>query len=225
MDFNRNKGYFQSSNAPRNIGIGLGIFGLILFAAGEAGFIFGILFIAGGIALFYFMDIKKRLSDSEFDQICESQVQDMRNEALSKLGLDEDEVSEAGHIQVSSYDYDTHSPSILRKQGKDGVWRTSQYMVAVLFSSQDVLHCFVRRFSVIGNETTDSIEEHFYRDITSFKVAPNVRNDQINAEYVELTKANGSTFNFAFKRADSERVTRSINAMRNLLKDKRQTMA
>jgi len=223
MDYNHNRRYFENSKVPMYISIGLGVFGLLLFAGGEVGVILGLLFIAGGGAVFYFLDYKKRISDEELDRICESQIRDLKTEALNKLGIDEDEVNEAGHFQVSCYDYDARGT--LNKKGKDGVWRSSQYKTDIFFFSRDVAHCFTRSFSIIKNEQRDSTEEYFYRDIVSVKVAENERKDQVCGEYVELTTTAGTVFKFAFRKSEADKVSRSINGMRNLLKDKKQTMA
>jgi hypothetical protein len=223
MNYLRNKSYFveMKPTLPRNLRIGLLIAGgILVFAAG-----FGLILLAI-VAICYFIDkskLKKIISDSELDQVCENMIRDLKTEALNKLSVDEDEVREANHIQVSNYDNSHKTPGVLYKQGKDGVWRSSQYEVALLFFSRDLVHCFVRKFSIIKDEHHDSIEEYFYRDIVSIKVTQDERNAQ--SEYIELTTSAGTAFKFAFRKSDAERVNRSINAMRNLLKSKKQGMA
>ena len=222
MDLSNIKKYFagEKSTLSRNVKIGLLIAGVILIPA--AGF--GILLIAV-IPICSYLDknkSRKIISDSKLDQYCENQVRDMKIEALNKLGIDEDEVREAEHIQVSGYDNASKASGILYKQGKDGMWRSSQYKVALLFCSKDMVHCFVRRFSLIRDEQYDSIEEYFYRDIVSIRATKDDRNAQ--TEYIELTTSAGLAFKFDFKKDDSENVNRSISAMRNLLKEKKQSM-
>jgi len=223
MDYNRNMKYFDADKATlsRNVKIILIIAGVLLLAAYGIG-----LLLIGVVILFHFLDKSannKRISDSELDHLCESQFSDLRAEALNRIGLDEDEVSAANHIQVSSYDTTSKGMGIKYRQGKDGVWRSSQYEVALFFFSNDLVHCFVRRFSIIRNEQKDTVEEYFYRDIVSLKVDQNDK-DAHGGEFIELTTSAGTTFRYSFKKADSEKVNRSINAMRNLIKEKKQAM-
>ena len=226
MDFNYNRRYFEEkSKVPLYTGIGLGVFGLLLFTGGEVGVILGLMFIAGGAAVFYFFDYKRRIEDSEIDQICANQVVDLRDVALDKLGVDEDEVSEAGHLQISGYDVQSKTVGVLYKLGNDKVWRSTQYEIVVFFFSKEAVHCFVRKFSIISNEQFDTIEEFFYRDIVSVKVIQNDQGVHSGGNYIELTTTAGTVFKYDFKKTDSEKVNRSINAMRNLIKEKRQTMA
>ena len=220
MDYNRIiSGYFKEKlTLSREVKIGVAIAGAILL------FVKGIgLLVLAIIPICAYLDKRKSISDSELDQYCESRVGDLKNEAINKLGIDEDEIREVQPIQVSGYDNVSKAWNILYKQGKDGMWRSSQYEVSLLFCSKDTVHCFVRRFSIISDEHSDSIEELFYRDIVSIKVAQDNRNAQ--TEFIELSTSVGSVFKFAFKKVDSEYVNRSINAMRNLLKEKKRSMA
>ena len=222
------KRYFEGelSMLPRNFKIGLVILACIfIIPMNFFGIFLGILFLAF-VSICYYMEKtvnKKIFSDSQLDQYCESLVKDLKTEALNRLNLDEDEVREVEPVQVSGYDNTSKAWGILYKQGKDSMWRSSQYQVAVIFCSKDMVHCFVRNFSIIMNDSHDSVEEYFYRDIVSIKVA----RDDSNAknEYIELTASSGTAFKFAFKKSDSENVNRSIGAMRNLIKAKKQSMA
>ena len=220
MDYSRIiRNYFKEKpTLSREVKIGVAIAGAILLLLKGVG-----LLVLAVIPLCSYLDKRKRISDSELDQYCESRVGDLRIEAMNKLGIDEDEIREVQPIQVSGYDNVSKAWGILYKQGTDGMWRSSQYEVSLLFCSKDMVHCFVRRFSIISDERSDSIEELFYRDIVSIKVAQDGRNTQ--TEYIELSTSAGSVFKFAFKKVDAEYVNRSINAMRNLLKEKKRSMA
>ena len=220
MDYSRIKNYFnEKPTLSREVQIGMGIAGVVLLFV----IWWGGLLVLAVIAICYYLDIKKSISDSELDQYCESRVGDLKIEAINKLGIDEDEVSEVQPLQVSSYDNASKALGALYKQGNDGIWRSSQYMVTILFCSKEMIHCFVRRFSIIRDGHNDSIEEYFYRDIVSIKVTQDDRN--VQTEYIELSTSAGPVFKFAFKKVDSEYVNRSINAMRNLIKEKKRSMA
>ena len=222
MDYSRTIKYFaeDKSTLSRNAKIILIIAGIFLLPAVGLGLI-----PIAIVVVLHFTDKsynKNRISDYELDQICESQFPDLKDVALNKIGLDEDEVNATNHIQVSSYDM-TSKGSIKYRQGKDGMWRSSQYEVALFFFSNELVHCFVRRFSVLRNEQKDTMEEYFYRDIVSLKVAHDDKSAH-GGECIELTTSAGTTFRYSFKPSDSEKVNRSISAMRNLIKEKKQGM-
>ena len=222
MDYNRIKIYFEEEKPilSRDVKNGLAIAGGILLLAGGVG-----LLLLAVIPICSYLDkrkIEKKISDGELDRYCEGRVEDLKIEAINKLGFDEEEVCEVQHIQVSDYDNASKASGILYKQGKDGIWRSSQYEVSLLFCSKDMIHSFVRRFSIIMDKHSDSIEEYYYRDIVSIKVTQDAVNAQ--KEYIELSTSAGTVFKFAFKKADSAYVNNSINAMRNLLKEKKQSM-
>jgi hypothetical protein len=248
MDYKRNKKYFLGGYTGLFIALIFWFIGLAVLAANV---IVGILFIGIGVAVFYFLYLKGQIKDEEIDRICEEQVKNIRVDAMNKLGLDEEEIKEAEPIIVHGYKTvgckrgDYVAIDTLYKLGKDGVLRTSNYQATVFFFSKDQVHSFTRDFSLIDDEKFDGTEEYFYRDIVSVsteqgkldvamgsaalalmqgKSARNIPTKKVNYECFNLTTSGGTNMLGFFKKTDSDNVSRSINAMRNLLKTKKQAM-
>jgi hypothetical protein len=197
----------------------------------------GILVISG---IILWLVLKKKITDSEIDQACIDAIQNIKNEAINRLGVDEDQVKMAEPILIKGYDFFDDSSDILYKQGKDGIWRSSQYKAVLFFFSSEQVFCFSRTFSLIKrDEQYDSTDEYFYRDIVSVSTTQNKRRITINekvdgkktpvtsevtSECFRLTTSGGTSVQATVTKKDTEAVNRSINAMRNLLKDKKQIM-
>jgi hypothetical protein len=245
MDFKKNTKYFGTSGWGWLILIFVGlIFGASLMAVnGFFGFIILAVGVVGGILL----KVKGGgIKDEDIDKICLGQIGNIKSVALNKLGVDEDQVSAAEPIIVSGYNFKEKDSDIHYKMGKDGTWRSSQYEVVVFFFSDSQVHSFKRTFSIVKDESFDETEEYFYRDIVSVAttqgqfqamvgVAPgslgklNSQQAQrltktVKYEYFKLTTSGGTAIQATFRKQDSNTIERSVAAMRNLLKAKKQAM-
>jgi energy-coupling factor transporter transmembrane protein EcfT len=249
MDYKRNKKYFIGSavsDALIEVGIVFLMFGVIftvilnLLSRFQLGFIwFTIFLIVVGLGFVVSGLVVKgrKIKDSEIDQICQQQISNIKKAALNKLGIDEDEVKEANPIIVGGYRFDDKENNVLYKKGADGLWRSSEYQITLIFFSREQVYSFIRIFSIISDEKFDKTQEYFYRDIVSVsteqrkvtykppgaikKAAPQTA----TYEYFDLASSGGTHMIGFFKKSDSEDIDRSIIAMRNLLKDKKQVMA
>ena len=159
----------------------------------------------------------------ELDNFCDAKTANIMSEAMEKLGLDEEDVTESEPIVVQGYN--------LLKAGLwyrwwdpwDGMSRSSEYQVSLFFFSKEQVHSFVRTFSLIGNEQFDSTDEYFYRDIVSVSTSQEQAGGGI-ADCFTLTTSGGTSIRASFKKSDADNINRSISAMRNLLKSKKQAM-
>ncbi len=226
MDYSKNQKYFQKVNMK--LPIGLIVAGAIIFLAGLGGSagaaFFGILLIAAGAAYLYF---KKNgaPTDQEYDAEVSRQLEGLKQKALSKLGVDEDEVKEIEPIIIGGYDFDHFS---MCKLGKDNRWRTNRYEAIYLFFSQNEVHCYSYDFYTTEEKKTESTDVYFYKDIVSASTASSSvkltddKGVQKDYEYesFKLTTAGGTALNVSMR--DVDEAQRSINAMRQLLRAKKQ---
>lgn len=252
MDYKRNRQYFSDYRVLFAycffIGLALIIGGPIVVnlitdnirRPPDLGWLIG-LSVVGGIALviysFYCLYLQNsQLSDSDLDRICDQQAKNIKAAAMKKLGIDEDELKEAKPIIVGGYSFNEKATNILHKQGKDGMWRSSEYQITIIFFSREQVYSFIRTFSIIDNEKYDKTQEYFYRDIVSVSTEQgkmtftppgqdkNLAPKTIVFEYFDLASSGGTHMIGFFKKTDSDNIDRSIAAMRNLLKAKKQEM-
>lgn len=221
MDYQKNQKYFQTINYKG--AIILIVIGAIIFfvdlseSAGAA--IVGLLLLAGGIA-FIVMKKKGIVTDAEYDASVASMLNNMQAKALNKLGVDEDEVKEIAPISFDGYVYKGASQA---KKGEDGLWRTNKYESVMLFFSEHEVHCYTYNFDTTSQKQTEATDVYFYKDIVSVSTASDtvqVLGQNVDYEYFKLTTAGGTALSVSLR--DVSNAQRSINAMRALLKTKKQ---
>lgn len=221
MDYKKNKKYFKTINYKNPI-IAI-VIGAIIFFVGigkSAGAVlFGLLVLAGGIG-YIVLKRKGIVTDEEYDSAVASMLKDLHNRALNKLGVDEDEVKEIAPISFDWYVYQGASQA---KKGKDGLWRTNKYEAVMLFFSDNEVHCYTYNFDTTTQRQTESTDVYFYKDIVSVSTASDsvkVLDKNVDYEYFKLTTAGGTALSVSLR--DVGNAQRSINAMRALLKTKKQ---
>lgn len=221
MDYQKNQKYFQPVNYVP--GILILIFGLLVFVSGistSAGMaIFGLLCaIAGGMLI----AVKKKgiVTDAEYDASVSSMLHNIQAKALNKLGIDEEEVKEIAPIYFGGYDYRNASQI---KKGDDGIWRADKYKYVILFFSEREVHCYTYKFNTTSQKQTEETDVYFYKNIVSVSTASDsiqVLGKNIDDEYFKLVTTGGTAFSVSIQDASSAQ--RSINAMRQLIKEKNQ---
>lgn len=119
----------------------------------------------------YFCDargcLSKGIPDAEFDANKERQIAalNLRNKALGKLGLDEDQVKEVDPIMIIGPDYDNSTYKMI---GLDGVYRYSAYQITYIFCSANQVYVYQYTINLDINTKRERAEEYFYKDITNF---------------------------------------------------------
>lgn len=217
MDYKKNQKYFKKTNKKGPI-ICI-VIGLLIMMMGRGGIFIGLLLIAAGIGIIV-LQIKGAVSDEEYDASVASQLNDMKQRALSKLGIDEDEVTEIEPIAISGYNYNGFNNA---KRGKDNRWRTDRYRYALLFFSPNEVHCYTYDFKTTADEKTEATDVYFYKDIVSVSTASEttkIYENDYNYETFKLTTAGGTALTVSIR--DMDNVQRSVNAMRQLLRQKKQ---
>ena len=174
MKYERNKAYFEPEVPEQSTlpGIILTFIGVITLPI-----IIGFVLLPIGILLWIgaAKSNKSRIvvTDAEIDHVCQNRVNNLEEIALKKLGIKKKQVEEAKPIQIADYYYGDISEDCpyLEKQGKDGMWRSSNYNAMVFFFSKDQVYGFCFRFSLLEDEKLEISDECFYGDIVSLSVA------------------------------------------------------
>jgi hypothetical protein len=110
------------------------------------------------------------MKDEVYEEMVQTRINglNLKQTALGKIGLDEDQVNEIAPIFLHGYNYDSDS---LTKFGKDGRSRSSKYDAAYLFFSDTHVYMFVHTFDMTSGAKKESTEEYFYKDVTNFSTS------------------------------------------------------
>lgn len=231
MDYELNRRYFagQSSLGPAIL-ISMGVFFLLILLSNLAmpwcdivGTIpFGIL----GIPLIVFGIILRKktkqppISDERYDINVRSNLTTLREQAINALGIDESEVQEIEPIEFDGYSY-TGANNI--KQGKDGRYRSNKYQSVIIFFSENEAHVYKYTFDTTIDKHSEETEVYFYSDIVSVSTSTDIietMGKKIESDYFKLTTAGGNALTVSV--FEQNGVQQSINAMRALLREKKQ---
>jgi hypothetical protein len=93
----------------------------------------------------------------------------------------------------------------------------------MLFFSEHEVHCYTYNFDTTSQKQTEATDVYFYKDIVSVSTASDtvqVLGQNVDYEYFKLTTAGGTALSVSLR--DVSNAQRSINAMRALLKTKKQ---
>ncbi len=241
MDLELNKGYFNPSRKLSDMGkCAL----LILFLAGIS-VMFAINAIVGlviwGVGFFVFIfsrETKDVVNGSDYDNSVNRYLSTtVKMQALEKLGIDEEEVKEIPPIILGGYVYpdvvkDKDGREIMKgeiREGLDGKWRSSIFKVAILFFSQNEMHCYARRFDTLNEGILEETTEvYFYQDIVSVstltiedKIKVGDKEIAMKREAFKLTTKAGTSISVNLS-SDASEAQQSVSAMRALLREKKQ---
>ncbi|MBQ4430583.1 MAG: hypothetical protein IJP89_06305 [Synergistaceae bacterium] len=231
MDYSRNATYF--TDLPKGgcsgcLGILLGLGGIGGLLNGDIVAGIGCIVVAGILVAMSSSAQNKdtRISGGEYDAAIAKYVDGLsRTRVLEKLGVNASEVREIAPIILGGYEF---AGADKVKQGTDQRWRSNVYKVVMLFFSRNELYCYTLRFMTtedyILNEATDV---YFYQDVVSVSTASvnetvEVGENEItiNTEAFTLTTKGGTSITVNL--LNSQYAQKSINAMRALLREKKQ---
>lgn len=227
MDFEKNQRYFEGvSFKGANALIGWGIvIAVISFGLAPSKVVAAIIFLmigAGMIVLSVFVrknTNKKIVTDQDYDMEIVKQLVGLKERAMNKLGLDEDEVNEIEPITIHGFKYRGYDRA---KYGEDFLWRTNKYEAVMFLFSQHELHCYTWTFDTLKQEQRERTDVYFYKDIVSVTTETDtveVLSTKFDCEYFKLTTTGGTSISASVR--DLDNAQRSINAMRALIKNKK----
>ncbi len=185
-------------------------------------------------AIRYFMArgcLKKTLSDSGYDELVRRKVDslNLRAKAISKIGLDEDEIKEIDPVCLEGYRFE----NAYQRYGDDKLWRSSKYEVTWIFASDKQLYVYSYQFNLDEDGKRERTEEYFWKDITNFSTITETREvgvdwDSKKGEYT--SRKNIDTQDFAIvvpgdkyicAARQDESVETAIRAMKAKLREKK----
>ncbi len=91
----------------------------------------------------------------------------LRQKALNKIGLDEDEVSEIPPAMFEGFIY----KNAYAKKNSSGRWVSSAYQVSWIFFSATQIYIYRHTFNMDEDKKNESTDEFFYKDVTSFSTS------------------------------------------------------
>lgn len=108
----------------------------------------------------------KTISDEEYLDMVHRKRDSMnfKQKALSKIGVDEDEVSEIPPAMFEGFVYE----GAYAKQNASGKWVSSAYQVSWIFFSSTQVYLYSYTFHMDGDKKNERTNEFFYKDVTSF---------------------------------------------------------
>lgn len=108
----------------------------------------------------------KTITDDEYFQMVRAKRDslNLRQKALSKFDLDEDEISEISPASFEGFVY----KNAYAKKNTSGHWVSSSYQVAWLFFSSTQIYIYRHTFNMDEDKKNESTDEFFYKDVTSF---------------------------------------------------------
>lgn len=111
----------------------------------------------------------KTMDDAEYLSMVRAKRDslNLRQKALNKIGLDEDEVSEIPPATFEGFIY----KNAYAKKRADGKWVSSAYQVAWLFFSSTQVYIYRHTFFMDEDGKNEGTDEFFYKDVTSFSTS------------------------------------------------------
>jgi len=89
----------------------------------------------------------------------------LRQKALGKIGLDEDQLKEIEPVNFHGYHF---KDGAYYRVGKDGRFRSSKYSTTWLFFSSTQVYMYQYILDMTSTSIKERTEEYFYKDITNF---------------------------------------------------------
>jgi len=231
IEYERNAKYFKP--VSYKAGIGLGVIGLILLFTGSAGAVFVGLLFAGTGAFLIYRQVAGRPSDAEVVRQIQAIMAELRQRALDKLGLDAEEVRLIPPIIVGGYFLGSLGSGFQVKKGKDGKLRSSIIEGVAIFFAEQELHAYKYQVSLVEkDESSESTDVYFYRDVVSVSTKSSSRSVSVvgetkpqiwKTEVFTLTTSGGTDVECSMDASDGVAGAR-IQGARQLVRDKKMHM-
>ena len=235
MNFKRNAKYFSPNPPSPKASISLVLIGLVLiifFKSWLCGAIFILLAVLIGYAMY-----SGRPTDAEIDAQRDSLMSTLKDQALKKLGIDEEETKIAPPLFLRGYSFgrsvlgDKANKNVCDKIGKDGYWRSPECILSAFFFTEHEIHYYCRTASLVSDAFKEYTEEFFYKDIVSIKT------DEIEKPFLDPKTGKESltqkTRGIAFmirntggettqcSCTNTQEADEAVNAMRSLVRQKK----
>lgn len=214
----------------------------ILFLFGEAKMLGFIMFLIGGLGIFYFY--KEKITDQEFDEILNEDLEMISRTALIKTDINSTELVNEEVFITGPKLWDTAGAEIHYKKGKDKLLRFTPIAVTVINFTKNQLLLYNCTFDMITRKClNESTEEYFYKDVVSVSSSTEsktiISSDkkigtlQLNAaESFKLTTSGGTSVSVVLSdptliqimgggEIPKTRAEKAIQIVRKMLRDKK----
>lgn len=170
---------------------------------------------------------RKKWSDAEYDEFVSKAIPNLKQRAIAKIGLDEDQLKEIDPVCMQGYSF-KHA---YQMPGKDGLWRSSAYQITWIFFSDTQVYLYQKDINFDDNQEKEHMEEYFFKDITNFATTSetievdvvdkkgNKHKETLNTNKFKLVVPGDSLF-CAMTQDDA--TERAIQAMKSKLREKKQ---
>ena len=113
--------------------------------------------------------LSKNMTDDEYMQLVLKKRDSInfKEKALSKIGLDEDEVREIAPAKFEGFVF----KNAYAKRRANGCWVSSAYQVSWVFFSSTQVYIYRHTFNMDEDKRNESTDEFFYKDVTSFSTS------------------------------------------------------
>lgn len=130
----------------------------------------------------------------EYEQMVISKLNslNLKQRALGKIGLDEDQLKEIPPVYLHGYNFDKGAYA---RVGSDDRLRSTKYDAAWLFFSDTQVYMYSYTLDMISDSKKEKTEEYFYKDVTNFSTS---------TETLETIKTSAS----CFKLGETTKITR-----------------
>lgn len=160
------------------------------------------------------------MSGEEYDREVKKMLKNLGSDPKEYLGLDDSEIEEIDPVSFEGYKFS--GADKVRKDPKDGLWRSDQYeKVTIVFTINEV-HIYKCFLNIISGKITETTDVMFYEDIVS--VSTKNETEKIGNQVIEYVSFNlvskgGNNMSVAINGNDNRQ--KSINAMRAMIKEKK----
>lgn len=170
-------------------------------------------------------------SDAEIDAARDSYMDSLKEWALKKLGIDEEEAALAPPLFLKGYSLGTRND----KLGRDEIWRSPECVLSAFFFTENEIHYYRATISLVSDSKKEFTSEFFYKDIVSIKTEdiekPVIYVDPKTNTLKESQTRKAIAKAFMLRNASGETTTcicnsteeadNAVSAMRNLIRQKK----
>ena len=113
--------------------------------------------------------LSKNMTDDEYMRLVieKRDSLDLRQKAINKIGLDEDEIREIPPAMFEGFVFS----NAYAKRRADGKWVSSSYQVSWVFFSSTQVYLYSYTFKMDEDVKIETTDEFFYKDVTSFSTS------------------------------------------------------
>lgn len=208
--------YFANKSIVKYLVIAIVAVLLIFIAKSDAVSIIALL-VAVVAAVAAYM-VRGTVNDTQIEQIYAGISQIALAEASQKMGISHEDSSLAKPYTFEGFCLDDVPCTCFARTGADGVVRTSNYQVTVMYAGKDAMHCYTVNQPLTLKARTPRTSDIFYDEVVRMRIVePETETGRADASFFELELRSGKTYYVSF--LPSQR--KYALALRTLLREKK----